>query len=236
MSNVILSVDNISLEYKSRAGFFKHFTYRALDGISFDVEKGEVFGVLGRNGSGKSSLLKVLAGTLPPDRGNISYSHQISKSLLSLGLGFNSNLTGRDNALISCMLNGYSRKRAQPLVDEIGAFAELGDFYNQPVKTYSSGMRSRLGFAAALLTKVDLLLIDETLSVGDAAFNEKAEAALRDKMAGSQTVIFVSHSINQINKLCNRCMWLDKGKVITLGSTEDVMAQYLADKQKVVKI
>ncbi|WP_405127375.1 ABC transporter ATP-binding protein [Shewanella donghaensis] len=217
-------------------GFLQQFNYKAVDNVSFDIKRGEVFGILGRNGSGKSSLLKVLAGTLLPDSGNLTCGKEISRSLLALGLGFNNNLSGRDNALISCMLNGYTKKESIVLADEVGEFAELGDFFDQPVKTYSSGMRSRLGFASAIIAKVDILLIDETLSVGDNAFKQKAENALLNKISGEQTVIFVSHSIQQINKLCSRCLWLEKGKTMALGPTKEVMAKYLENKQEEVKI
>ncbi|WP_028771749.1 ABC transporter ATP-binding protein [Shewanella waksmanii] len=236
MSDVILSAESVTLEYQSRTGFLKQFTHKAIDDVSFQIGRGEVFGILGRNGSGKSSLLKLLAGTLTPDSGQVVCEPSVTRSLLALGLGFNNNLSGRDNALISCMLNGYTQKEAIPLVQQIGEFSELGQFFDQPVKTYSSGMRSRLGFASAVLAKVDILLIDETLSVGDNAFKQKAENALLKKISGDQTVIFVSHSIQQINKLCSRCLWLEKGKTITVGPTKEVMAKYLDTEQEQVKI
>lgn len=238
MSNsTILSVRNLTLEYQTRAGFLKQFTHKAIDNVSFDVQKGEVFGVLGRNGSGKSSLLKILAGTIQPDSGEVLSPPNTTRSLLALGLGFNNNLSGRDNALISCLLNGYSEKQSQPIIEQVKEFAELGQFFEQPVKTYSSGMRSRLGFATAIFTQVDIMLIDETLSVGDSAFKLKAEAALQEKITQSeQTIIFVSHSIQQIKKLCQRCLWLEKGVVKQLGTTDEVMNHYLANKQEAMKI
>jgi lipopolysaccharide transport system ATP-binding protein len=175
MIDNIISVENVSLEYKSRAGFFKSFSHKALNNVTFDIKKGEVFGVLGGNGSGKSTLLQVLGGILQPDNGKVVVDKNITRSLLSLGLGFNPELTGEDNALISCMLNGYTKKDAKILLKQIGEFSELGVFFYQPVKTYSAGMKARLGFSTAVLAHVDILLIDEVLSVGDNAFKAKAQ-------------------------------------------------------------
>ncbi|MEO2267263.1 ABC transporter ATP-binding protein [Pseudoalteromonas sp. YIC-656] len=227
MSNSsIIELKNVTVEYSARAGLIKRFKHQALKGVSFSIERGEVFGVLGRNGSGKSTLLQVLAGILRPNEGDVVLGGEVSRSLLTLGLGFNNHLSGRDNALISCMLDGHSKRDAHSLLNEIKEFSELGHFFEQPVKTYSAGMRSRLGFATGLMLKVDLLLIDEVLSVGDAEFKAKAEKALLEKMKGEQTVIFVSHSAGQIQKLCTRCIWLDKGKVKALGDTKNVMKEY----------
>ncbi|MFB1037393.1 MAG: ATP-binding cassette domain-containing protein [Sinobacterium sp.] len=226
MSDAIITFDKVTLEYKSHVGLFKSFTHKAIDNVSFSVQKGEVFGVLGGNGSGKSTLLQMLAGILQPDEGRIVVAPNITRSLLSLGLGFNSQLTGEDNALISCMLNGYSKKDAKLLSKKIEDFSELGKFYTQPVKTYSSGMKSRLGFSTAILSKVDVLLIDEVLSVGDIAFKAKAQNTLLEKINSDLTVVFVSHSDQQIKSLCNRCMWLKNGSMLAQGDTASVMAQY----------
>ncbi len=228
MSDALITLNNVTLDYKSRIGLFKSFTHKALNNVSFSVNKGEVFGVLGGNGSGKSTLLQILAGILHPDDGNVVVAPNTTRALLSLGLGFNPQLTGEDNALISCMLNGYSKKNAKLLSKEIREFSELGKFYEQPVKTYSSGMKSRLGFSTAVLSHVDILLIDEVLSVGDNAFKAKAQSTLLDKINSELTVVFVSHSDQQIKKLCNRCIWLENGNVIAEGNTDNVMAQYSA--------
>lgn len=225
-SQPIIELKNVTLEYNTRVGLFKRFKHKALNNVSFTVNRGEVFGVLGGNGSGKSTLLQVLAGIFKPDVGLVEIDKLTTRSLLSLGLGFNNQLSGRDNALISCMLEGYNKAQAKELLEEIKVFSELGEFFEQPVKSYSSGMRARLGFATGLKIKVDLLLIDEVLSVGDANFKNKAEAALLEKMKGEQTVVFVSHSAAQVKKLCERCIWLDKGKVQAVGLTESVMNKY----------
>lgn len=204
MSEIILEAKNICLEYKTRINFFKTFKHTALNNISLKLYKGEVLGISGRNGAGKSTLLKVLAGIISPDSGEIIVGKNVTRSLLSLGLGFNLHLSGRDNAVLSCMLNGMTKKQSLNCVEKIKEFSELGDFFEQPVRTYSSGMRSRLGFATGVLTEVDILLIDEVLSVGDNKFKEKAEKAMLDKIKGHSTVVFVSHSIPQMERLCDR--------------------------------
>ncbi len=235
MSHTVVSLQDVGLSYSVRTGLFKRFKFNALDNVSFTISKGEIFGVLGNNGSGKSTLLKVLAGVLIPDSGSIEWLGDVTRSLLALGLGFNNQLTGRDNALISCMLNGYSKADATEKLEEIKAFSELGDFFEQPVKTYSSGMRAKLGFTTGLVLDVDILLIDEVLSVGDRTFKEKAERALLNKMKGDQTVIFVSHSAKQIARLCDRCLWLNNGKIMALGRTENVMSEYHQYTTKTLK-
>jgi len=223
---VVLEAKNVSLEYKTRTGFLKKFIHKAVDDVSFTVNKGEIFGVLGRNGSGKSSLLTLLAGVVEPDQGQIVTPENTSISLLTLGLGFNPMLSGRDNTLISCMLNGYSKQESLNYIEAVKEFSELEHFFEQPVKTYSAGMRSRLGFSTALLTNVDVLLVDETLSVGDKNFKHKAEAALLEKLNSNQTVIFVSHNEAQVQKLCDRALWLDGGKVIVQGRIDGVIEAY----------
>ncbi|WP_088331549.1 ATP-binding cassette domain-containing protein [Lacimicrobium sp. SS2-24] len=223
--NILLEVKNVSLTYSS-LGFFSRFKHHALTDVSFSVYKGETFGIMGRNGCGKSTLLQILADVIAPTTGYIETSQKITRALLSVGLGFNLHLSGRDNALISAMLQGATKKQAKQVLESIKEFSELGDFFEQPVKTYSSGMRSRLGFATALKTEVDLLLLDETLSVGDASFNKKAEQAMIDKFDSEQTVIFVSHNGEQVKRLCDRAIWIEKGKVIREGDVEDVADVY----------
>ncbi|WP_441351111.1 ABC transporter ATP-binding protein [Thalassotalea euphylliae] len=207
--------------------FFRHDKFKALDRVSFKVKRGETFGVIGGNGSGKSTLLKVLTGIYTPDTGSITH-HCKSSSLLTLGLGFNNELTGRENAIVSAMLNGASKAQAVENIAEIIEFSELGKNIDKPVKTYSSGMRARLGFSVAMHNKVDLLLIDEVLGVGDQDFRQKAEAAMLNKLNSEQTVIFVSHSAGQVKKLCKNSIWLDKGKVKAYGQTDEVFNAYQA--------
>ncbi|WP_394127403.1 ABC transporter ATP-binding protein [Vibrio hepatarius] len=208
MRDTILEFENVVLEYKSRTGLFKSFTHRALDDVSFKVAKGEVVGITGKNGAGKSTLLKVASGVLQPNSGKVITPEGTTKSLLSLGLGFSQDLSGRDNAIISCMLNGLTKKEARAALFEIKGFSELGAFFDQPVKTYSSGMKSRLGFSIGLITEVDILMIDEVLSVGDISFRQKAENAMIEKLKGNQTVLFVSHNEKQVERLCDRVIEL----------------------------
>ncbi|QLE86099.1 ABC transporter ATP-binding protein [Shewanella sp. Scap07] len=232
MSNNTCAIElqNVSLSYRTRLAFFKHAEFKALDQVSFTVKKGETFGIIGNNGSGKSTLLKVLAGIYTPDGGQV-VRHCKTASLLSLGLGFNNELTGRENAVVSAMLNGASKQHAMDFIKEVIEFSELSDSIDKPVKTYSSGMRARLGFSVALHNKVDLLLIDEVLGVGDSEFRIKAEAAMLSKLNSEQTVIFVSHSAGQVKKLCQNSIWLDKGRVRASGNTNDVFVQYQAEKR-----
>lgn len=230
MSEVLMELKNVGLSYRTPKGLFSFFKFNALSNISFSLHKGETLGILGLNGSGKSSLLKVMAGILEPDTGKIISDSNLTKSLLSLGLGFKASLSGRDNALLSCMLNGLSKSDAKKKVDDIKEFSGLGDFFEQPVRSYSSGMRSKLGFSAGIILDVDILLIDEVLSVGDHTFRKKAEKALLSKINSNQTVVFVSHSKSQINRLCSRCVWLEKGKVRMIGSTSEVDSLYEKDE------
>lgn len=208
MSEIILEAKNLCLEYRSKSGFMKTFKHKALDNVSFQLKKGEVLGLTGRNGAGKSTLLKVLVGVLEPDSGEVIIPPNTSYSLLSLGLGFNSDLSGRDNAFLSCMLSGLSKSRTRQLIEEIKEFSELGDFFEQPIRTYSSGMKSRLGFACGVLTEVDILMIDEVLSVGDKRFKAKAESVMLTKLKNNKSVIFVSHNSQQIERLCDRVIEL----------------------------
>lgn len=202
---IVISVDNVSVTYRQRVGIFKPVkTYEALSNISFDLYRGETLGIVGRNGAGKSTLLKVLAGIIRPDHGRVVKADDTGISLLALQAGFDSELSGYDNAVLGGMLLGYSRKEIESKLDEITAFSGLGSFMEQPIKTYSSGMRSRLGFSLALYASPDVLLLDEVLSVGDREFKKKAEAAMIEKIRSDQTIVLVSHSENQIERLCDR--------------------------------
>jgi len=225
MQNCLLELNNISVEYKTRLSFFRYQQHKALDNVSFDVKKGETIGIIGKNGCGKSTILKVIAGIYKPDSGNIINKAQ-STSLLTLGLGFDPELSGEDNAIISAMLMGVSKQKAIEILPSIIEFSELGEFIKQPVKSYSSGMRSRLGFSVAIKLEVELMLVDEVLSVGDAGFRAKAEKAMLEKICSDQTVIFVSHSEGQVKRLCKRAIWLDKGKVKMVGDSDEVFEAY----------
>ena len=188
--------------------------------------KGESLGILGRNGCGKSTLLKILADIIKPTKGYTICNAQLKKSLLALGLGFRPDLSGKDNALLSGMLAGLTKKQAAKSLKKISDFSELGEFFNQPVRTYSAGMRARLGFSTAIMNNVDILLIDEVLSVGDMHFRNKAQDAIKSQITGEQTVVFVSHIPEQVTKICDRALWLEGGVVQKEGATATVKEAY----------
>ncbi len=202
--NIAISLKNITVRYKVRQSLFrKPKYYTALNNISLDIYRGETLGIVGRNGAGKSTLLRIIAGIITPDLGEVE-NMGVTVSLLALQAGFDPELSGIDNAIISGMLMGYNRKQAAQMLPEIMKFSELGDFVYEPVKTYSSGMRSRLGFSVAVFLTPDVLLLDEVLSVGDKEFRKKAEEEMLRKINSDQTVLLVSHSEAQINKICER--------------------------------
>lgn len=223
---VVLELDRVSLSYHSGKKTFDHGTHHVLDDVSLTLYEGETLGIIGRNGVGKTTMLRLMAGILAPTSGDIRMRPGKTASLLTLGLGFKPDLSGRDNAMLAAMLQGSSRKEAESFLDEIREFSELGDSFEEPVKKYSAGMRSRLGFTTALLTHVDILLIDEILSVGDAHFRSKAQSAMQSRITGEQTVVFVSHMAEQVKSMCNRAIWLEKGKIVAEGDAIDVTDSY----------
>ena len=225
VSEIALSARDLRFCYRQRRGLFGHLRFTALEDISFDVYRGETLGLVGNNGCGKSTLLRILAGIYSPDGGRI-VKHCRSVSLLSLALAFDPELTGRDNAIIGSMFLGATRGEAERLAPEIREYAELGGFFDEPLKTYSTGMRSRLGFSVAIHMKSDLILIDEVLSVGDTAFRQKAEATMLQKIGSSQTVVLVSHSLPQVEKLADRVIWLERGRLRMQGDTKTVIEAY----------
>jgi lipopolysaccharide transport system ATP-binding protein len=221
----VLELNEVCLTYRTRLALFGHEEFNAINRVSFAINKGETIGIIGDNGCGKSTLLMLLAGIYQPDSGSITKNCK-SISLLTLGIGFDKELSGKDNAIISAMLLGMSKEEALKSLDDIIAFSELGKAINKPVKTYSSGMKARLGFSVAVTLDVDLLLIDEVLGVGDAQFRKKAEQVMLNKINSVQTVVFVSHSEPQVRKLCQRVVWLDKGKVKLIGEPNTVYQHY----------
>jgi len=225
MTEPLIALEKVGFTYRTLSGMFKVNKFQALKSISFDVRPGETLGVIGSNGSGKSTLLKILARIYRPDSGSIVFKAR-KISILSLSLGFDPRLSGVDNAVLSSMLLGASFREATQLVDGIMEFSELGEFANKPVKTYSSGMRARLGFSVALNMQTDVLLIDEALAVGDAKFKEKSERAIVERVTSSQTVVLVSHSEAQINRLCDRAIWIERGRIVQEGHPELVTRKY----------
>lgn len=223
---VMLELDNVSLSYHSGRKSFDHGTHHVLNQVSLKLYEGETLGIIGRNGVGKTTMLRLMAGILAPTLGSVRLHPGKSASLLSLGLGFKAELSGRDNALLAAMLQGSTRNQAESFLDAIAEFSELGDSFDEPVKNYSAGMRSRLAFTTALMTHVDVLLIDEILSVGDAHFRGKAQAAMTSRISGQQTVVFVSHMAEQVKAMCDRVIWLDKGQIAAQGDAIEVTDAY----------
>lgn len=204
--------------------FFKEF--RALNNVSFSVNKGEVYGIVGTNGSGKSTLLKIIAGVLAPTNGSCSVSGTIAP-LIELGAGFDTELTARENVYLNGSLLGYSKTFIKDHFDDIVAFAEVGDFIDMPLKNYSSGMVARIAFAIATVSTPDILIVDEALSVGDFLFQEKCEKRIADLVENNNTtLLFVSHSIEQVERICKKALWIEKGHMKMQGDVRDVCEAY----------
>lgn len=219
-------VDNIKeyfVKLVTRKLMFTEFW--ALKDISFTVNKGERLGILGFNGAGKSTLLKTVAGVLKPTKGTVTV-HGVIAPLLELGAGFDSNYSGKENIFLYGATMGYSRKYIQERYDEIVEFSELKEFIDVPVKNYSSGMKARLGFAIATAVEPEVLILDEVLSVGDAKFRRKSEAKVRSMFDKGVTVLFVSHSTEQVRRLCDNAIILDKGKIIAQGEVNEICDIY----------
>ena len=200
--------------------------YEALRGISFEVKKGEIMGIVGKNGSGKSTLLRAIAGIFSADSGSIELESD-SVSLLSIGVGFQKKLSGRENIILSGMLLGFSEQEVRDKMDEIIEFANLGKFIDMPVKTYSSGMYSKLAFSSTAVLETDIMLIDEVLSVGDAKFKKKSYKKMQELiMDENRTVVIVSHSTETLEKLCTSLLWLHEGEIKMQGDTKTVLDAY----------
>lgn len=237
---VIVDVENVSVifnianekiqslkEYFIKAAkrelMFREFV--AVDDVSFQVNKGDVFGLVGTNGSGKSTMLKVIAGVLEPSKGSCTVNGSISP-LIELGAGFDFELTARENIYLNGALLGHSKKFLDEQLDEIIEFAELRDFMEMPIKNYSSGMVARIAFAIATITEPDLLIVDEVLSVGDFLFQQKCEQRINEMIKHGTTVLIVSHDTDQIERLCNRALWIEKSHLKMLGEAKIVCAEY----------
>lgn len=224
----LISLRNVGCTYRVRKGLLRHWYYPALRDISFNLYRGETLGLIGRNGVGKSTLLQLIARIILPDSGEVIYHRPLSISLLTLQLGFAETLSGRDNVILSTMLMGYSRAFAKSRMRQIIEFAELERWIDEPLNTYSAGMRARLGFAIALEASPDILLVDEVMGVGDESFRRKSSARMKERMGSDQTVVFVSHSPASIRQLCNRVVWIEDGMTRQEGPTHEVVAAYHA--------
>lgn len=237
---IMVKVDNVGIRFnlakervdslkeyflKFSKGTLKFEEFWALDGVSLEIEKGDFYGLVGINGSGKSTLLKSVAGVFKPTRGKITVNGTIAP-LIELGAGFDMDLTARENIFLNGAVLGFSKEHMLEKFDDIVDFSELQDFLDVPLKNYSSGMVARIAFAIATATKPDILIADEILAVGDYAFQEKCEKRMQELLDAGTTVIFVSHSIEQVKRMCNKATWIEKGKVIMSGDAETVCDAY----------
>lgn len=242
MNRKTVTVTNVGLTYKfmksrsikneilSSVKFWKKRSkkqpFRALNNINFEISEGDVVAVIGNNGAGKSTLLRLLAGIYRPDGDGVIDTHGNNCALLALGAGFNPNLTGVENIYINGLLLGMTRKEIKENIRDIISYSELGDFIDNPVKTYSSGMKSRLSFSIVTKFKPDILLIDEVLGVGDKGFREKSSKTINELITSGKTVIIVSHRMNYLKKMCNKCIWLEKGEIVMYDEIQKVVSEY----------
>ena len=236
MGNIALEVNHVSIDYRNlmhmsmhqsllQKGVKRAEVIRAVDDVSFSVEQGKILGIVGRNGSGKTTLLRSIAGIFRPDEGYIDTKNN-RVSLMAIGIGFNPNNTGRENILKSGMLLGCKLDYVKAHMEEIIEFSELGDFIDRPVRTYSSGMYSKLSFAVTAILDTDIMLVDEVLSVGDEHFRQKSYKKMEELMLSNRTVLIVSHATDTLKKFCDQVLWINDGKFIKLGETQEVLAEY----------
>lgn len=236
----MIEIDNVSMRFrlsedrimslkefvtKKISGKVTHNEFFALKNLSFDVYKGEVMGIIGHNGSGKSTLLKVISGILKPTQGRVECYGNIVP-MLELGSGFDSDLTGKENIFLNGAILGYSEEFLNEKYHQILQFSELGEFINVPIRNYSSGMMMRLAFSVATVVNPRILIVDEILAVGDESFQAKSRERMMELMSGGTTVLFVSHSLEQIREMCNRVIWLDHGEIKMIGNAKDVCDEY----------
>lgn len=239
MSEIAIEVKNLCIQYKGLKAFSikqslfkgkkkKAEVVEAVKDVSFQVEKGEIVGLVGKNGSGKSTMLRAIAGIFSPNSGTIDL-HGNSVALLAIGVGFQKELSGRDNILLSGMLLGFTEAQIRERMEEIIEFSELGKFIDAPVRTYSSGMHSKLAFSITAILETDIMLIDEVLSVGDSRFKKKSYKKMQELISDkNRTVVIVSHDIKTLAKLCTRILWINDGEFVKYGQTREVLAEYEA--------
>lgn len=240
MSKPMIEVSNVTMRFRMNSdkilslkefvttalrGKLEYNEFTALENVSFTVNRGETLGLIGRNGAGKSTMLKVISGILKPTEGSV-VTHGNVVPMLELGSGFDFDLTGKENIFLNGAILGYSEEFLKEKYEEILDFSELGDFINSPIRNYSSGMLARLAFSIATVVKPEILIVDEILSVGDAQFQEKSRARMMELMGGGTTVLFVSHNIEQIREMCSKVVWLDHGQMKMLGNAQEVCDAY----------
>lgn len=236
----IIKVENVSMRFrmdKNKTTSLKEWVvthllnkqqyeeFSALNDVSFEVKRGEILGIIGRNGAGKSTLLKVISGIYKPSSGKVVTAGRVAP-MLELGSGFDMELSGHDNIFLNGAIMGFTEKFLKSKYDNIVDFSELQDFINMPLKTYSSGMLARLAFSIATVIEPEILIVDEILAVGDAAFQKKSHARMVELMSGGATVLFVSHNLSQIREMCNRVIWLNHGQLQMYGQTQEVCDAY----------
>jgi teichoic acid transport system ATP-binding protein len=246
MPNYSIIVENINLTYRlihstslkkrvlSSKKPPKVERFLALKDVSFKVQEGQNVGLIGANGSGKTTLLKALAGIFHPDSGNIILSSE-SVSLLALGAGFETEMNGLDNIYLNGALLGFSRTQIDQRLEDIIAFADIGEFIYNPIRTYSSGMKARLAFAIASSIDPDILLIDEMLGVGDENFREKSRERIKSMISSNRTVVIAAHQMSTIRDICDQVLWLEKGSLVRYGNTDDVVSEYLEYSKRKMK-
>ena len=240
MAENMIEVENVTMKFKMSdeplnslkeiftiavKGKLKFNEFLALDHVSFSLEKGKTLGLIGKNGAGKSTTLKLISGILKPTKGSVEI-HGTIVPMLELGCGFDWELTGRENIYLNGSILGLDKKTIDEKYDEILAFSELGDFINQPIRTYSSGMMMRLGFSIAVIVRPEILIVDEIMAVGDDRFQQKSKNKMRELMSGGATVLMVSHNMNDIESFCSRVIWLDHGQIKMEGDTKTVCEAY----------
>ena len=240
MSRTVIEVSDVSMRFRMNSdkiislkefvtsamrGKLQYQEFTALDHVSFTVKRGETLGLIGRNGAGKSTMLKIISGILKPTEGNVICRGNVVP-MLELGSGFDFDLTGRENIFLNGAILGYSEDFLNAKYDEIVEFSELGNFIETPIRNYSSGMLARLAFSVATMVQPEVLIVDEILAVGDAAFQEKSKKRMLELMGGGTTVLFVSHSLNQMREMCGRVVWLEHGQVKMCGPAQEVCDAY----------
>lgn len=227
----LVRLEGVGVRFRKQRGLFRSVDFWAIHDVDFAVNHGEILGVIGPNGAGKSTILRVLAEIISPDRGRIVKSGPYRAALLSLKIGFLPHLSGRENIFLNGMLMGITRRHLRARESALIEFSGLGDAIDDPVRTYSSGMRSRLGYAIAREADPDILLLDELLSVGDAEFNARAQQDMDGKIRSQRTVVLVSHSLEAVTQYCGRVIWIEDGVVRQVGPAAEVAAAYQAGRR-----